>query len=258
MSQDKTITSLERDARESIPSIAAFKRRMQHLLLNNRYTATFGGGAFWSQYSNYVQYMVSQLTIPNWTIDNENIYMGGANMVIPNGFQQNNIELTLYNTGPELYTMQKWLSYTYDQKARTYGYFDDIKGDLEVIQYTTDGKKAQTFIFYDCTIFQINGISYSYEPATAPQTFSVSLYYYGFDLKTENWLTHGALGNKVISNATSKTGLRERMLMLQETRSKDAGVPTGGGLEGKEGAMKKAERQGMGAHLRKLARPEDM
>lgn len=247
------ITHLERDTREGIKSIMAFKKRMQHILLNNRYTATFGGGKFWNQYSRYVQYMVSQVTIPNWIIDNEKIYVGGTNMNVPNGFEQNNLELTLYNTGPELYVMELWLRETYNQKTRTYGYFDDVKSDLEIIQYSTNGNIAQTFIFYDCTIFQINGISYSYEPATAPQTFSISLNYFGFDLKTEDWLTGGAIENNYMNMADTRTISSEKMQILRQS-SKDAGVPTGGGINEKKEAMEKAEKRGMGAHLRKLAR----
>lgn len=254
MSQDKKISNLERDETPYIPSIAAFKTRMRHLLLNNKYTATFGGGPFWNQYSDYVRYMVSQITIPNWTIDNEKIYMGGAAMNMPNGFEQNNIDLTLYNTGPELYVMEMWLRETYNQKTRTYGYFDDIKSDLKVVQYTTNGEVAQTFIFYDCTIYQINGISYSYEPATAPQTFMISLNYFGFDLDTEEWLRHGALGNNYKSLTDTRSVPPSGKTEILKRSSREAGVPTGGGIDEKKDAMEKAEKRGMGAHLRKLTR----
>lgn len=175
---------LESNSNAYIPSIESFKRRMQHILLNNKYVAEFGGGRFWTRtnYSDYMKYMVSNITIPNWMIDIEQIYMGGTQMMMPNGFQQGNLELTIYNTGIELQIMQNWLKETYDQDSRSYGYFDDVKGDLQVRQYTTDGQLAQTFWFTDCTIYQIGGISFSYDPASGPQTFTISLNYFGFTL----------------------------------------------------------------------------
>lgn len=183
-----SITHLESKANDYIPTIEAFKTRFRHLLLNNRYTVEFGGSKFWNTYGRYIRFMVSAITIPSWMIDNEQVYIGGTKMNIPSGFQQNNIDMTLFNTGPELQVFQEWMKLTYDQESRAYGYFDDLKCDVKVLQYTTNGELAQEFIFTDCTLYQMNGISFSYDPANSPQTFNVSLNYYGYSLITPDKL----------------------------------------------------------------------
>lgn len=190
-----------------IPSIEAFKRRMQHILLNNKYIAMFGGSTFWDKYGANVQFMISAITIPQWMIDPEQFYIGGAMVSVPNGFQQGNLDVTLYNTGPELQIMQNWLKMTYDQEKRCYGYFDDLKCDLRVMQFTTSGELCQTFWFTDCTIYQIGGIAFSYDPASGPQTFSVALNYFGFQLETTNFSYAGAVqaSTGALSSSAAKT-----------------------------------------------------
>ena len=34
-----------------LPTIEEFKKRMNYILLNNRYTADFGGSKFWNEYN---------------------------------------------------------------------------------------------------------------------------------------------------------------------------------------------------------------
>lgn len=168
-----------------IPTIEAFKSRMNYILLNNRYTAEFSGSDFWNEHSNITRYMISSITLPQIVMDVEQVYVGGTIVPMPNGFQQGNIDMTLYNTGPELQVMQQWMAKTYNQITRTYGYFDDIRCDLTINQFTVNGDLIQTFKFTDCTIYNLGGVSFSYEPATAPQTFNVSLNYYGFSIATD-------------------------------------------------------------------------
>ena len=168
-----------------IPTIDSFKKRMNYILLNNRYTAEFSGSDFWKEHSNITRYMISSITLPQLVVDPEQVYVGGTIVPMPNGFQQGNIDLVLYNTGPELQVMQRWLARTYNQSTRTYGYFDDIRCDLTINQFTVNGDLIQTFKFTDCTLYNIGGISFSYEPSTAPQTFNISLNYFGFSVSTD-------------------------------------------------------------------------
>jgi len=171
-----------------IPSIEAFKRRFSRMLVTNKYIAEFSSsissGKMWKNGSNQVKYMISSITLPQWLIDPETIYLGGASAMIPGGFQQNNIELTIYNTGPEFFSMKQWLDLTYNQGSRTYGWYDDVKADMTLTQYGTAGEKINVFTFTDCTIFQLGGLTFSYEPTTAPQTFNVSLNYFGWTMHT--------------------------------------------------------------------------
>ncbi len=167
-----------------LPTIEAFMRRMPYILLNNRYTAKFSGGKFWPAYSDIIDYMICSISLPQTTIENETVYVGGAAAMIPNGFQQGQLDMVVYNTGPELLVFQKWMQATYDQAKRTYGYYDDIKGDLQVTQYTTDGNPVQVFTFTDCVIYTMGGLQFGYESQTNPQTFNVSLTYFGYTLST--------------------------------------------------------------------------
>ena len=168
-----------------LPSIQSFKQRMNYILFNNKYTAEFSGSDFWNEHSNITRYMISAIGLPQIMIDGEPVYMGGAQAMMPNGFTQGNLELTLYNTGPELQVMQRWMALAYNQAERTYGYFDDIKCDLTINQFTTNGELVQTFKFIDCTPFNFGGMSFTYEPATAPQTFNISLNYYAYSISTD-------------------------------------------------------------------------
>lgn len=215
-----SIHHLESSSSAYIPSIEAFKSRMRHVLTSNKYVAEFGGSSFWNTHAPYVRFMVSEISLPQWVIDPEQVYMGGASMAVPNGFQQNNLDLTLYNTGPELQVMQNWIKLIYDQSSRTYGYFDDVKCDLKVIQFTTDGREAQTFLFTDCTIFQLGGVKYSYDQA-AVQTFNVSLNYFGFTMLTENYLMEGLVSLNKASGAAG-SGLAQKAA----TAAKNAGTKT--------------------------------
>lgn len=183
-----------------IPTVDEFKKRMNYILLNNRYTADFGGSKFWNTYNYVTRYMVSSISFPQMVIDNEQIYVGGAGTMVPNGFTQNNLELVLYNTGPELQIMQQWMTMTYNQNTRTYGYFEDIRCDLRVVQYTVDGVAIQTFTFTDCTLYNIGGLQFGYEPASAPQTFSISLNYFGYNLET-----NPKYFSQLYTNQTAKT-----------------------------------------------------
>lgn len=168
-----------------IPSIDSFKQRMNYILLNNRYTAEFSGSDFWNQYASITRYMISSINLPQMVIDSEQVYVGGTNVAMPNGFQQGNLDMVLYNTGPELQVFQRWMALIYDQSKRTYGYFDDIRCDLTVNQFTVHGELVQTFKFTDCTLYNFGGISFSYEPSQAPQTFSVALNYFGVTISTD-------------------------------------------------------------------------
>lgn len=193
----KSITKLENSPKtELFPTISAFKSRMRHVLLNSRYVAEFGGSPFWSKYAQYVRYMVSAITLPQLAIDSEQTYVGGTIAMVPNGFQQGNLDLTIYNTGPELKIMHLWLSETYNQSSRSYGYFDDIKCDLKVMQFATNGVLAQTMTFTDCTIYNLGGINFSYAPATEVQTFTVALNYFGYMLETEHQFFEGLFANQ--------------------------------------------------------------
>ena len=182
------ITTIEgqRNAGQSsfIPTIDSFKKRMNYILLNNRYTAEFSGSDFWNEYANVTRYMISSINLPQLVIDPEQVYVGGTNVAMPNGFQQGNLDMIMYNTGPELQVIQRWIALAYDQSARTYGYFDDVKCDLTINQFTVNGDLVQTFKFTDCTPYNMGGISFSYEPSQAPQTFSIALNYYGFSIST--------------------------------------------------------------------------
>lgn len=211
-----TIQQLESKENDYIPTIEAFKKRLNHLLLNNRYTVEFGGNSFWNQHGRYVRFMVSAITIPSWMIDNEVVYMGGTKANFPSGFQQGNLDMTLFNTGPELQVFQNWMKLTYDQESRAIGYFDDLKCDVKVLQYTTNGELAQEFIFTDCTIYQLNGISFSYDPANSPQTFNVSLNYFGYSLITPQKLM------KAIPEINIKTPEQ----LMPSAQAKDAGAQT--------------------------------
>lgn len=203
-----SIQHLESSANEYIPSIETFKKRMQHILLNNRYVVEFGGSNFWDKYASYVRFMASAVTLPSWGVDSEQVYVGGTHTMLPNGFQKNNLDMTIYNTGPELQVMQNWLKETYNQETRFYGYFDDIKCDIKVMQYTTNGKLCQTFWFTDCTLFQISGISFSYDKASGPQSFNISLNYFGFSLETNGGIMTGAAIAQGSGNLSAQSASR--------------------------------------------------
>ncbi len=193
----KSITKLENSPKtELFPTVSAFKSRMRHVLLNSRYVAEFGGSPFWSKYAQYVRYMISAVTLPQLAVDSEQTYVGGTIAMVPNGFQPGNLDLTIYNTGPELKIMHLWLAETYNQATRSYGYFDDIKCDLKIMQFATNGDLVQTMTFTDCTIYNLGGMNFSYAPATEIQTFTVALNYFGYMLETEHQFFEGLFANK--------------------------------------------------------------
>lgn len=202
-----TIAQLENTPKnEYMPTVAAFKNRMRHVLLNNRYVAEFGGSVFWTKYARYVRYMISAITLPQLAIDSEPTYVGGTTVMVPNGFQQGNLDITLYNTGPELKIMHMWLAETYNQSNRAYGYFDDVKCDLKVMQFATNGDLVQTMTFTDCTIYNLGGLNFNYAPTTEIQTFTVALNYFGYMLETESQFFEGVFATTLDQNMANDKG----------------------------------------------------
>lgn len=209
-----SITKLENSPKtELFPTISAFKSRMRHVLLNSRYVAEFGGSPFWTKYAQYVRYMISAVTLPQLAIDSEQTYVGGTIAMVPNGFQPGNLDLTIYNTGPELKIMHMWLAETYNQASRSYGYFDDIKCDLKIMQFATNGDLVQTMTFTDCTIYNLGGMNFSYAPATEIQTFTVALNYFGYMLETERQFFEGLFANQ--SKSTNDTAIENPLELDQ-------------------------------------------
>ncbi len=201
-----SISQLENTPKtELFPTISAFKSRMRHVLLNSRYVAEFGGSPFWTKYAQYVRYMISAVTLPQLAIDSEQTYVGGTIAMVPNGFQPGNLDLTIYNTGPELKIMHLWLAETYNQSSRSYGYFDDIKCDLKIMQFATNGDLVQTMTFTDCTIYNLGGMNFSYAPATEIQTFTVALNYFGYMLETENKFFDGLFNQRTMLHDETNT-----------------------------------------------------
>lgn len=172
-----------------IPTVQAFMARMPHILLKNKYIAEFTSGFWHQENGKLIKYMVSAVNMPQLVVESDPIYVGGAAVNMPSGFTQGNLEITVYNTGMELAAMFKWLQMTYNQQTRTYGYFDDVKTDMRLTQYTTDGRPVHEYTFTDCTIYQLGGIDFSYDPATAPMTFTVAMNYFGYILRTDANIT---------------------------------------------------------------------
>ena len=112
--------------------------------------------------------------------------------------------MTIYNTGPELKIMHLWLAETYNQATRSYGYYDDVKCDLKVMQFATNGELVQTMTFTDCTIYNLGGLNFSYAPATEAQTFTIALNYFGYMLETEHKFFEGIFSQKSPMSDDSK------------------------------------------------------
>ena len=181
-------------APKKLRTLEEFKALVQTPLLTSRYTVYFSpknnaSSNYFSQmlktYTNkksypndFLECKVSSISLPNYQIDSEVIYVGGSQLSVPSGHQKGNLDLTIINQGIEYNVIFGWLYKIYNGNKRHYAYFDDIAVNLFVVQYGVDGVWVLEHQYFDCTPYNTNLGQLSYDKANGAQTFTVSMNYF--------------------------------------------------------------------------------
>lgn len=164
-----------------IETIEQFKQRVTNPLLPNRFTAIFSGNYFdLNSNKEHLLCKVNSASLPNYQTDSEEIYVGGTSVSVPSGLTKGNLELTIINQGIEYDILYQWMRTIYNENTRCYGYYDDVKADLYITQYHTNGIWALQYHFYGCTPYNLQIDQISYSAANDFHSFSIALNYFSY------------------------------------------------------------------------------
>ena len=222
-------------APHNLHTIEAFKEKVYHPLLPNRYTVYFYPKNttcyFYKAFntvsettgvkpSEYLECKISSISLPNYQIDNEEIYVGGSNVSVPTGLTKGNLDLTIINQGIEYDVIYSWLKQIYNGTTRHYGYFDDIAVNVYVTQYATNGEWVLEHHYYDCTPYNTQLEQLSYDEANSIHTFSLSLNYFSYDC-VHNYTAMSRAQQDKLSYAKSGTLNYGKKISIQDLEGKN-------------------------------------
>ena len=153
-------------------------------LFSNRYVVTFSGAGSKTTglFDSTIGLMANSVSMPSFTYNVKQQYVGGININIPNSFEQGQLDITLYNTGKEYYSIQKWGELHYDQNKKTYSYVNDILVNIQIMQYDRSINEVLKHIFSGCTLYTFGGVQLSYEESSAIETFNLTVQFRGYTL----------------------------------------------------------------------------
>lgn len=180
-------------------NIDVAKQLLASPLFANRYIVTISGSgsAVTSVFNEKIGLMANTVSLPTFSYNAKQQYIGGININVPNMFEQGNIDITFYNTGKEYAAFKKWAEYHYNQSTRAYGYVNDILANVQIIEFDRKGDKILVHTFNGCTLYTYGGIQLAYEEASQVEVFNVSLYYRAYEVETSS----PSLSNNKILNA---------------------------------------------------------
>ena len=162
-------------------SINEFKEKFVSPILSSYYMVTFSGPYFDAiNGKSGLECKVTSVSMPNYQVDNETVYLGGTTTSIPSGQQKGNLEVTIINQGSEFNIIYGWMKKIFDPYTRTYAYYDSIKTKLIVTQYKTNGTWVLEHHYFDCTPYNMQIGSLSYD-TTDLSKFSLSLNYFAYE-----------------------------------------------------------------------------
>lgn len=166
-------------------SVEKAKLALSSPLFKNRYIVFFGtqGSKTVGLFDMDMGLMTNTLSMPTFSINAKQQYIGGINVVIPNMWEQGQLDMTLYNTGWELRQFEQWQGLHYNQATRSYGYVNDICISVKVMEFDRASNVVLTHNFTGCTLYQLGGQQLAYDDATEVQTFNVSLQFRGYKLE---------------------------------------------------------------------------
>ena len=163
------------------------KVALQNPLFSNRYIVFFSGAGDSSRgiFDENSGILVNSVSIPTYTYNAKLQYVGGVNVVVPNLYEQGQLDITIYNTNNTYKTFQKWSNMHYNQRTRKYGYVNDYIANIKIIEFDKAANSILTHIYEGCTLYTYGGIQLTYEESSAIETFKESIQFRGYDLEEE-------------------------------------------------------------------------
>lgn len=161
-------------------SVPEIRKKLESPLFGNRYIGVFSGN---SVFNENLGYMMNSISLPTFTYNAKEQYIGGVNTTIVNLFQQGQLDITVYNTGVEYKSFYDWGELHYNQTTKCYGYMEDIYAELSIYEFDRKADVVLQHQFHKCSLYTFGGIQLTYEEASQVETFQVSLQFRSYSLK---------------------------------------------------------------------------
>ena len=159
---------------KTIPEI---KELLKSPLFANKYVGTFTPEPIFGN----VGYMMNSLTLPTFTYNTRQQYIGGIKTPITTMYEQGTIDLTIYNTGSEYHNIYRWGEMHYNQHTRSYGYMEDLYAELTIYEYDRSANNIIAHLFHKCSLYTYGAIQLTYEEANQVETFQVALHFRNYE-----------------------------------------------------------------------------
>lgn len=165
------------------PTISEMRTMLSSPLFSNKYLGLFTKTYSTNPFPTNFGYMINSLTLPTFSYNAVQQYIGGVEIPVVNLFQQGQLDMTLYNTGKEYESVYKWGEEHYNQYSKAYGYLNDIYATFKIFEYDRTGNKVITHTFDRCTLYTYGGLQLSYEDSSQVETFQLSIQYQEHSVK---------------------------------------------------------------------------
>ena len=165
------------------PTITEMRTMLSSPLFSNKYLGLFTKTYSTQQFPINFGYMINSITLPTFSYNAKQQYIGGVEIPVVNLFQQGQLDMTLYNTGKEYESVYKWGEEHYNQWTKTYGYLNDIYATFRIFEYDRTGKKVIAHTFDRCTLYTYGGLQLNYEDSNQIETFQLAIQYQEHNVK---------------------------------------------------------------------------
>lgn len=155
-----------------MPSIEHFKSAVANttgFLTGNRYKVTLS-----KLNSGNLSLFCNKVDLPSIDYTQVDLDIGGKLVHVPSKYALGDIQLTFYNTGPELLAIYNFCNANVYMPNHAIGYYDDIAMDIQVVEYNTADTVILTRKFRSCILKSVSTISLAYAESTEVQQFTIS------------------------------------------------------------------------------------
>lgn len=167
-----------------IVTIPEIRKLLKAPLFGNRYYGQFtftNNGAGKPNIFGNIGYMMNTMNLPTISYSSRQQYIGGINTPVTTLMEQGQLDITVYNTGKEYYSIHKWGEMHYNQATRSYGYMDDVYAELNLYEIDRSTNVILEHRFHKCSLYTYGALQMSYEEAQQVETFQLALYYRNYE-----------------------------------------------------------------------------
>ena len=152
---------------------------LKNPVFSNKYIVFFSGAGEKSRllFNENFGKLVNTVSMPTQTFNGKLQYMGGISIVIPNAYEQGQLDMTMYNIGDNYKIIKQWSELHYNQARRFYGYVNDYVANIKILEFDHQTHKILEHQFEGCTLYTWGGINLSYEEASQFEQIQVSIQY---------------------------------------------------------------------------------